>query len=357
MINKLFSMMSAFCLAFASVTVQADMITDAQGNVGYDTAAECDAAVSNGTAKFYQPFTHKQPLLREGEKGVQQAKISDLGTKYQHGACDLGSGPRLGRDGVSTALQGKYVPYSPDMPINAYTDKNGSVVRVTMGQCDNWFSDNAPRPVAFSKPTVTEAKPEPIAEPEPMPEPEVAETAPVEMPTAIKAAPYVFGTLGMLHDGVRIKESGITKSGKPLSANDSRFAGQVGIGIQINDTWGGELFYQGSRKNYYEDMIYALNRTFGARATVGKNITDKARVFAKVGAAGVQHTKSTLLGKGKMVARPTLGVGITYDVNDNWAVRGDYDHIFKLSDAKRSDNKGAQWKGSNYLGAGIQYKF
>ncbi len=31
--------------------------TDRHGNVGYTTAAECDAAVGAGTAKFYEPFT------------------------------------------------------------------------------------------------------------------------------------------------------------------------------------------------------------------------------------------------------------------------------------------------------------
>ena len=36
---------------------QAGMVTDQHGNVGYDSAAECDAAVQAGTARFYRPVT------------------------------------------------------------------------------------------------------------------------------------------------------------------------------------------------------------------------------------------------------------------------------------------------------------
>jgi hypothetical protein len=42
----------------------AAMHTDSHGNVGYDTAAECDAAVTAGSAKFYQSFTEHPPLNR-----------------------------------------------------------------------------------------------------------------------------------------------------------------------------------------------------------------------------------------------------------------------------------------------------
>ncbi|UOP05404.1 outer membrane beta-barrel protein [Conchiformibius kuhniae] len=358
--NKILSVISALFLALGATGAQAEMITDAHGNVGYDTAAECDAAVSNGTARFYTPFTHKPPLLRRGEKGVQQAKLSDLGEDYKMGACDLGVGHKDGRDGVSVALQGKYVPYSPDMPINAYTDKEGTVVRVSMGQCDNWFSDNAPRPVRFVK------EPEPVAVEEPAPAP-VEEPAPVAEPapkmSAARVAPYVFATMGALHNGVTISDNVTIKnpygSGDIFvgqNSDDTRFGGQVGAGILFNDLLGTEVFYQGARRHHYKQFVCALQRAFGARATVGTNVGENTRVFGKVGAAGVQYD-SKELGKGKFVARPTAGVGITHNVNENWAVRADYDHIFRLNDAKRTNTQGAQWKGSNYLGAGVQYKF
>ena len=44
--------------------------TDANGNVGYDTLAECVAAIESGDAKFYQPFTTHPPLKRTGETEV-----------------------------------------------------------------------------------------------------------------------------------------------------------------------------------------------------------------------------------------------------------------------------------------------
>jgi hypothetical protein len=47
-----------------AASAQAGMATDNHGNVAYDTAAECDAAVAAGSAKFYEPFTHQPPLKR-----------------------------------------------------------------------------------------------------------------------------------------------------------------------------------------------------------------------------------------------------------------------------------------------------
>ena len=78
--------------------------TDRHGNVGYSTAAECDAAVAAGTAKFYEPFTDHPPLQRDGEASVKQGKLSDAGAQYGQGACDLGVGRSQGRDGVSAPL-------------------------------------------------------------------------------------------------------------------------------------------------------------------------------------------------------------------------------------------------------------
>lgn len=139
---------------------QAAMRTDQHGNVGYDTAAECDAAVTSGSAKFYQPFTNHEPLMRAGESSVKAASLKDLvaakdaakslgydAASYAKGACDIGVGRSQGRDGVSPALIGKYIPYSPDMSINAYHDSQGQIVRAMMKQCDNNFAKNLPRPV------------------------------------------------------------------------------------------------------------------------------------------------------------------------------------------------------------------
>lgn len=354
--TKFFSVLSAMLLALSAVSVRADMTTDAHGNTGYDTAAECDAAVQEGTAKFYQSFTHKKPLLRQGEKGVQTARIRDLGPEYEKGACDLGVGHKFNRDGVSVALQGKYVPYSPDMPINAYTDETGAVVRVTMAQCDNWFSGNAPRPVNFVKPIVRNeppvSTPEPVTTPAPAAEPAASGLSP-----ALAFTPYVFGTIGGLQDGVKVEANTVTRSGKGVNTNDSRFAGQIGAGVQFNKWVGAEIFYQGSRKNSYGEGLCGKNTTYGGRATVGQNVSENTRVFVKAGAAGVRHNHSTLLGDGKTVVRPTAGLGITYNFNENMALRADYDHYFKRSDAKKADNMGARWKGANYLGAGLQYNF
>jgi hypothetical protein len=143
--SKLFGLAGLFLVAAAPS--HGAIITDNHGNVGYTTAAECDQAVHQGTAKFYQSFTHQPPLLREGEVSSKTLKLGDI-ERYKLGACDLGAGASGGRSGVSASLQGSYVPYSPEMTINAYQDKHGDTVRITMMQCDNNFSGPMPRAVA-----------------------------------------------------------------------------------------------------------------------------------------------------------------------------------------------------------------
>ncbi len=133
---------------------------DGHGNEGYDSAAECDAAVASGTAKFYKPHTTHEPLKRAGEADVKAQKLFDLvnakdaasalgydAAGYSRGACDVGVGRSQGRDGVSAPLIGKYIPYGPEMAVNVYFDASGKAVRASMKQCDNNFSGNMPRPV------------------------------------------------------------------------------------------------------------------------------------------------------------------------------------------------------------------
>ena len=140
--------------------VHAGMVKDAHGNVGYDSAAECDAAVAAGDVRFYQSFTDHPPLKRVGETDVKVLKLKELvqaqkaaaalgyaAAGYAKGACDLGVGRSQGRDGVSQELIGKYVPYSPAMSVNVYFDSLGVPVRASMQQCDNNFNHNLPRPV------------------------------------------------------------------------------------------------------------------------------------------------------------------------------------------------------------------
>ena len=97
-----------------ALPARAGTVTDAQGNVGFDTAAECDAAVRAGTARFYEPHTTRPPQRRRGEVSVRSGTVADLGPTYRLGACDPGVGRAGGRNGVSRALRGKYVAYRPD---------------------------------------------------------------------------------------------------------------------------------------------------------------------------------------------------------------------------------------------------
>lgn len=348
---KFLSWLAALSFGLLSFQVQAEMITDAHGNVGYDTAAECDAAVHNGSAKFYQPFTRKSPLKQNGEASVKNAKIRDLGEQYTKGACDVGVGHKLGRDGVSAALQGKFVPYSPDMPINAYLNSQGEVVRVSMGLCDNWFSDSIPRPVgdapqatAVSETPATEPvevteSPEPAAVSEP-----AAEPAPVAAKTGVR--PYVFGTLGAGR-GEMVEDLTNPKN----KDSNVKAAGQAGVGLQFNKLLGMEVFYQGGAKRKYKkfDVNNVRNQAGGVRLTLGHTFADKFRLFGKVGTAYVGHSMKTENWRvSEHGIYPTAGVGALYHINDNFALRADYDHHFKQKNHFRNED---------YLGLGVQYRF
>lgn len=146
----------------AALPTWAGTTHDAHGNIGYDTAQECDAAVASGKAKFYQPFTSHPPLKRKGEASVREMTVTDLvnakdgaarlgfkASQYAKGACDVGVGRSFERDGVTTALLGKYIPYAPNMPVNVYFDAKRVPVRATVKMCDNNFAKAFPRPVGL----------------------------------------------------------------------------------------------------------------------------------------------------------------------------------------------------------------
>jgi hypothetical protein len=135
-------------ISLCALQATAAIHTDANGNVGFDTLEECVAAIDAGTAKFYQPYTNHPPLKRSGETHVRSMTLQALTVAdYTKGSCDIGTGRANGRDGVSQALVGKFVPYAPDMPVNAYFDASGALVRASMEQCDNNFSGAFPRPL------------------------------------------------------------------------------------------------------------------------------------------------------------------------------------------------------------------
>ncbi len=169
-------------LAMVATSANAAMTTDHHGNVGYDTYNECAAAVKDGSAKFYTPYTYQNTKRRAGEASVKKMRLSEVmipqsvvdsknlaTTGYQAGACDLGVGQSNGRYGVSGALVGKYVPIAADMPVNVYMNKQGEPVRLTMQQCDNHFSGSFPTPIlhetkAEKAPATSEAPATPEAQ-------------------------------------------------------------------------------------------------------------------------------------------------------------------------------------------------
>lgn len=336
----------------SSAVAQTAVVKDRQGNVGYATAEACDAAVQSGTASFYRPVTRQAPKRRAGEASVSSMTLAELGSQYARGACDLGAGHTQGRGGVSKALQGKWIAYNPSMKVNAYKAKDGKVVRVSMQQCDNNFAAAFPRAVPAPAPKVVApvAAPAPapvVAAPAPAPAP-VAAPAPVVVPkaAAVTAFPYVFGTLGAQRDLVgNAPVLGVAQH----DDHDSKLGLQAGAGYQFNPTWGAEAFVQGGGEHSYENTLESKVSALGLRGTAGTNLTEATRVFGKLGVARVKHSVG---GDSATQTRPTLGVGVQHSLNQNLAVRADFDHYVK----KNADGA-TSWKALNYIGVGLQYSF
>jgi Outer membrane protein beta-barrel domain len=349
-------------LASAGILVStqtlAAMTTDARGNTAYDTAAECDAAVQNGTARFYVPEAKNKPMRQKGEKSVKASRLSDLGEQYRLGACDLGVGKiKGGRVGVDRKLQGKYVPYSPSMPLNSYLDASGNVVRVSMLGCDNRFSAAMPRAVSMPPPPpVVVAPPPPPPAPAPPPPPAPPPAPPVVVapppPAPVVVAPpppppaltrYVFGIVAAQNDALCHVDGD----------NATLLAGQIGVGMNFNPMFGGEIYAQAAKSHTYSGPTVAgtsNTSAIGARMTVGTNVSPQTRIFGKVGAAYVNHK---FAGNSKSEARPTLGVGFTYDLTPALSLRGDADVAFKRS----KNQPHPAWGDDKSVGLGLQYRF
>jgi hypothetical protein len=355
--NKLSFLLVSAGLVLSS-QVNAAIHKDSRGNTAYDTAAECDAAVQNGTAKFYQPITKNKPSRQKGEKSVKTSLISDLGEQYRLGACDKGVGNQKGRKGVDRKLQGKYVPFSPSMPLNTYLDASGKVVRVSMQICDNRFSSAMPRPVSIPAPppvAVAPPPPPPPAPTPPPPPPPVVAAPPEPTPVVVApppppppppegVKPYIFGALGAQKDAICHVDGG---TGATL------LTGQVGAGVNFTPILGAEIFAQASKSHTYNqatDPGTSKTSAIGARLTVGTNVSPQARIFGKVGAAYVNHKFGD---DSKSEARPTAGIGFTYDLTPAVSLRGDADIAFKRSKNQPHPN----WGNDKYIGLGVQYKF
>lgn len=334
-------------LASVATAQSAGVTTDRDGNTGYATPEACDAAIQSGKAKFYKPQTKQKPKLQAGEASVSPMLLKDLSPSYSKGACDKGVATARGRGGVSKALQGKWIPFSPTMEINGYKDKDGKVVRVTMRQCDNHFSDLLPRPT----PVAVAPAPVPAPVVVPAPAPVVVAPAPAPVPAPVlKAAevvsfPYVFGTLGAQRDLI---SNGPIAGIAQHDDHDTKLALQGGVGYQINKLWGAEAFAQFGRGHDFENGMESKVRALGLRATAGTDLGAATRVFGKLGVASVKHTDAV---EGSQT-RPTLGLGLTHAFSKNLALRSDLDVFLK----KSSDNAN-HWKDLVYLGVGVQYNF
>ena len=215
-----------------------------------------------------------------------------------------------------------------------------------MGQCDNWFSTSAPRPVTLvqqhtQQPIINETVAT-TAEP----------TAPIPMATAALITPYVFGTIGMHteHMDANGKQPGFYNRG--IYNDSSRtVTGQVGAGLQFNPYVGGEVYFEGGKNKKYTSTTgteqKVNRRVLGSRLILGTNADAKVRIFTKVGVAAVHQDD--------FHPQWVLGLGGSYKITDKTAIRVDYDHNIKRSPHVYYDNMG--FSKSHYFGFGLQHHF
>ena len=179
-------------------------------------------------------------------------------------------------------------------------------------------------------------------------------------PSAARMTPYLFGSLGTARDSV------IHVAGDPaqsVGASDSQTALQLGAGMQFNELLGAEGFAQGGQRHGYVAANGQLQaqavRTFGARLTLGADVTDRLRLFGKAGLARVIHSGRAQWGAAtegqnysNRQTRSLLGLGMTYRLTDRLAVRADADHIFQ-----RRNDLDTGWGNLDFFGLGLQYTY
>lgn len=179
-------------------------------------------------------------------------------------------------------------------------------------------------------------------------------------PSAVRMSPYVFGSLGTAHDSVIHIAGDPTQS---VGSSDSQTALQLGAGMQFNELLGAEGFAQGGKRHGYvaangQFQAQAV-RTFGARLTLGGEVTERLRLFGKAGLARVIHSGRAQWGaaaEGQTYSnrqtRSLLGLGMTYQLTERLAARADADHIFQ-----RRNDLDTGWGNLDFFGLGLQYTY
>ena len=162
-------------------------------------------------------------------------------------------------------------------------------------------------------------------------------------PPPVALTRYVFGIVAAQNDALCHVDGD----------NATLLAGQIGVGMNFNAMFGGEIYAQAAKSHTYSGpRVAGTSNTsaIGARLTVGTNISPQARIFGKVGAAYVNHK---FAGDSKSEARPTLGIGFTYDLTPALSLRGDADVAFKRS----KNQPHPAWSDDKSVGLGLQYRF
>jgi opacity protein-like surface antigen len=191
-------------------------------------------------------------------------------------------------------------------------------------------------------------------------EPGASVPAAVATRPAARMTPYLFGSWGRAYDSViHIAHN----PGQGVAASDRQSGVQLGAGMQFNELLGVESFVQGGPRHEYRTVdgtrVTQAVRVFGARVTLGVNLTESLRFFGKAGLARVIHSgRGTWDVAGENQAysnrqtRSLLGLGVTVRLTDSLSLRADADHVFP-----RRNDQNTGWGHLNHFGLGLQYSF
>jgi hypothetical protein len=179
-------------------------------------------------------------------------------------------------------------------------------------------------------------------------------------PMAVRMTPYLFGTSGQAHDSVIHLA---VRPGDGVAGGDSGASLQLGWGMQFNELLGAEAYVQGGARHTYHtvsgERLRQAARVFGGRVTLGLDLGERWRLFAKAGISRVVHsgrgTWSPTLeehGYSNRQSRSALGVGMAIRLTDGLSLRADADHIFQ-----RRNEFGTGWGNLNHIGLGLQYRY
>lgn len=170
---------------------------------------------------------------------------------------------------------------------------------------------------------------------------------------AAESGAYVFGNLGYNTEKVKSQE-GIT---------DNKSAGgiwEVGAGYRFGSYFATEVSYLNFGKMQYSAVDedgktnYSVPMHAERLALVGiLPVSEDVELFGK---ASLNNVHATAGGESKRKVMPGIGIGASYAITKNFALRGEYEYIKSAMNSMSEGSKDVT-SGTNLFKLGVSYQF